>query len=141
MGGKKGTGVSPLIHLSPSRSHLHPGLRRAGAGALKQRRLVREMETFHVVNPQGCQRDPNERGSCQGWRGAPRTAVEGAGEEDQRRFWETGTWPCPLLIYTLSSLLFNTDGKQFSWFSRVPLPAATLFALGALGPAHVLCSG
>lgn len=44
-------GVSSLIHLSPSRSHLHPGLQRAGAGALKQRHHVREMETFHVVNP------------------------------------------------------------------------------------------
>lgn len=59
-------GVSPLIHLSPSQNHLHPGLRRAGAGALKRRHHVREMETFHVVNPGGCQRNPNERGSCRG---------------------------------------------------------------------------
>ena len=59
-------GVSLLIHLSPSQNHLHPGLRRAGAGALKRRHHVREMETFHVVNPWGCQRNPNERGSCQG---------------------------------------------------------------------------
>lgn len=63
-GGKKGMGVSPLIHLSPSPNHLHSGLWRAGADALKRRHHVREMETFHVVNPQGCQRNPNERGSC-----------------------------------------------------------------------------
>lgn len=45
-------GVSPVIHLSPSQSHLHPGLQRAGTGALMQKHHVREMETFHVVNPQ-----------------------------------------------------------------------------------------
>lgn len=45
-------GVSPVIHLSPSRSHLHPRLQRAGTGALMQRHHVREMETFHIVNPQ-----------------------------------------------------------------------------------------
>lgn len=44
-------GISPVIHLSPSRSHLHPRLQRAGTGALMQRHHVREMETFHVVNP------------------------------------------------------------------------------------------
>lgn len=66
VGGRKGMGVSPLIHLSLSQNRLHPGLRRAGAGALKQGHHVREMETFHVVNPPGCQRNPNERGSCRG---------------------------------------------------------------------------
>lgn len=71
-------GVNPLIHLSPSQNHLHPGLQRAGAGALKRRHHVREMETFHVVNPGGCQRNPNERGSCRvGWWGAPWTGLLG----------------------------------------------------------------
>lgn len=45
-------GISPVIHLSPSRSHLHPRLQRAGTGALMQSHHVREMETFHIVNPQ-----------------------------------------------------------------------------------------
>lgn len=73
-GGKKGMGVSSLIHLSPSQNHLHPGLQRAGAGALKRRHHVREMETFHVVNPRGCQRNPKERGSCRAWREHPALA-------------------------------------------------------------------
>lgn len=64
MGGKKGMGVSPLIHLSPSPNHLHAELQRAGTAALKRRHHVREMETFHIVNPPACQRNPNERGSC-----------------------------------------------------------------------------
>lgn len=97
MGGKEREGVSPLIHSSPSPNHRHAGLRRAGAGSLKQRHHVREMETFHVVNPQGCQRNPNERGSCWGWQGAPRTGLEGGADSNSGRQ-EPGPLPSRLTL-------------------------------------------
>lgn len=132
-GGKKGMGVSPLIHLSPSQNRLHPGLWRAGAGALKRRQHVREMETFHVVNPGGCQRNPNERGSCPDGL-AGRTLDCFAGEEpkgDSGRG-EPGLSPCSeTLSAPLSSLCLQWS-RLAHMFSQVK--AVSL----ALSPDHLL---
>lgn len=111
-------GVSPLIHLSPSQNHRHPGLRRAGAGALKRRHHVREMETFHVVNPWGCQRNPNERGSFWGWWGAPRT---GLGEKLKGYSGRQEPGPLPSCL-TLSAPFPSLEMKQ-TCFPRVLLSA------------------